>query len=88
VGTQYRSVIFYHTPEQKRIAEEVIAELEEVDVWDDPIVTEVTPSSAFYGAEDYHREYFQRNQSQPYCQVVIAPKVAKFRKQNLDRLKA
>src|ERR687894_712076 len=86
VGTQYRSVIFYHTPEQKRIAEEVIAELEEAGVWEDPIVTEVTPSSAFYSAEDYHREYFQRNQREPYCQVVVAPKVAKFRKQNLDRL--
>jgi peptide-methionine (S)-S-oxide reductase len=88
VGTQYRSVIFYHTPEQKRIAEEVIAELEEAGVWEDPIVTEVTPSSDFYDAEDYHQEYFRRNQRQPYCQVVVAPKVAKFRKQHLDRLKA
>jgi peptide-methionine (S)-S-oxide reductase len=88
VGTQYRSAIFYHTPEQKRIAEEVIAELEEAGVWDGPIVTEIIPSSAFYSAEDYHREYFRRNQRQPYCQVVIAPKVAKFRKQSLDRLKA
>jgi peptide-methionine (S)-S-oxide reductase len=88
VGTQYRSVIFYHTPEQKRVAEEVIAGLEEAGVWDDPIVTEVAPASDFYGAEDYHQEYFQRNQRQPYCQVVVAPKVAKFRKQHLDRLKA
>ncbi len=88
VGTQYRSAIFYHTPEQKRVAEEVIAELGEEGVWEDPIVTEVTPASAFYGAEDYHREYFQRNQRQPYCQVVIAPKVAKFRKEYLGRLKA
>ena len=88
VGTQYRSVVFYHTPEQKRIAEEVIAELEEAGVWEDPIVTEVTPSSAFYDAENYHQEYFRRNQRQPYCQVVVAPKVAKFRKQHLDRLKA
>jgi peptide-methionine (S)-S-oxide reductase len=88
VGTQYRSVIFYHTPEQKRTAEEVIAKLEAAGVWDDPIVTEVTPSSAFYGAEDYHQKYFRRNQRQPYCQVVVTPKVAKFRKQNLDRLKA
>jgi peptide-methionine (S)-S-oxide reductase len=88
VGTQYRSVIFYHTPEQKGIAEEVIAELEEAGIWDDPIVTEVTPSGAFYGSEYYHQEYFRRNQGQPYCQVVIAPKVAKFRKQHLDRLKA
>jgi peptide-methionine (S)-S-oxide reductase len=88
VGTQYRSAIFYHTPEQKRVAEEVIAGLEEAGVWEDPIVTEVTPSRAFYGAEDYHQEYFRRNQGQPYCQVVIAPKVAKFRKQHLERLKA
>jgi peptide-methionine (S)-S-oxide reductase len=88
VGTQYRSVIFYHTLEQKRVAEEVIAQLEEAGVWDDPIVTEVTPASAFYAAEDYHQEYFRRNQGQPYCQVVVAPKVAKFRKQHLDKLKA
>ena len=88
VGTQYRSVIFYHTPEQKAAAEEVIAQLEKAGVWDKPIVTEVKPSSAFYEAEDYHQEYFWRNQGQPYCQVVIAPKVAKFRKQHLDRLKA
>jgi len=88
VGTQYRSVIFYHTPEQKRVAEEVITELEETGVWEDPIVTEVAPSSDFYGAEDYHQEYFRRNQRQPYCQVIVAPKVAKFRKQHLDRLKA
>jgi peptide-methionine (S)-S-oxide reductase len=88
VGTQYRSAIFYHTPEQKRVAEEVIVGLEAAGVWDDPIVTEVTPSSAFYGAEGYHQEYFRRNQEQPYCQVVVAPKVAKFRKQHLDRLKA
>jgi peptide-methionine (S)-S-oxide reductase len=88
VGTQYRSVVFYHTPEQKRVAEEVITELEEASIWDDPIVTEVTPSGTFYGAENYHQQYFRRNQRQPYCQVVVAPKVAKFRKQHLDRLKA
>jgi peptide-methionine (S)-S-oxide reductase len=88
VGTQYRSVVFYHTPEQKRVAEEVITELEEASIWDDPIVTEVTPSGTFYGAENYHQQYFRRNQRQPYCQVVVAPKVVKFRKQHLDRLKA
>jgi peptide-methionine (S)-S-oxide reductase len=87
VGTQYRSVIFYHTPKQKRVAEEVIAQLEEAGVWDDPIVTEVTPASVFYAAEDYHQEYFRRNRGQLYCQVVVAPKVAKFRKQHLDKLK-
>src|SRR5690606_38280071 len=75
VGTQYRSVIFYHTPEQKETAERVIAELEAQQVWDQPIVTEVTPLDAFYPAEDYHQEYFARNPYQGYCQVVIAPKV-------------
>jgi peptide-methionine (S)-S-oxide reductase len=66
----------------------VISELEEEGVWDDPIVTEVTPFEGFYVAEDYHQGYFRRNAYQPYCQVVIAPKVAKFRKEHLDRLKA
>ena len=87
VGTQYRSAIFYHTPEQNRVGEEVIAELEEASVWERSIVTELTPASDFYIAEDYHQEYFQRNQGQPYCQVVVAPKVAKLRKQHLDKLK-
>jgi peptide-methionine (S)-S-oxide reductase len=87
VGTQYRSAIFYHTPEQKTTAEQVIAELSEAGVWDAPIVTEVTPFRAFHRAEDYHQEYFQQNGNQPYCRVVIAPKVAKFRKQYLDQLK-
>jgi peptide-methionine (S)-S-oxide reductase len=87
VGTQYRSVIFYHTPEHKRVAEEVIAQLEEAGIWDDPIVTEVISASAFYAAEDYHQEYFRRNRGQPYCQIVVALKVAKFRKQHLDKLK-
>lgn len=87
VGPQYRSVIFYHTPEQQRVAEEVIRELEAAKLWPNPIVTEVTPFEKFYVAEDYHQEYFARNPFQPYCQVVIAPKVAKFRKKYLDRLK-
>ena len=87
VGTQYRSAIFYHTAEQKATAEAVIAELEEKGVWDDPIVTEVTELPIFYAAEDYHRDYFQRNAAQPYCSVVIAPKVAKFRSLYLERLK-
>ena len=87
-GTQYRSAIFYHTPQQKADAEQVIAELTALKVWDDPIVTEVTPFSAFYPAEDYHQEYYANNASQPYCRVVIAPKVAKFRKKFLERLKA
>jgi peptide-methionine (S)-S-oxide reductase len=87
VGTQYRSAIFYHTPEQERLAKAVIEELDAAHLWDAPIVTEVVPFHAFYRAEDYHQEYFQRNEGQPYCQVVIAPKVAKFRTQHLDRLK-
>ena len=88
VGTQYRSGIFYHTEEQKAIAEQVIAEFEAEKIWPNPIVTEVTPFDKFYPAEDYHQEYFQRNPYQGYCQVVIAPKVAKFRKKYAHRLKA
>ena len=88
VGESYRSVIFYHDEDQRRIAEEVISELEAEGVWDDPIVTQVAPVDEFYKAEEYHQHYFQRNGFQPYCQVVIAPKVAKFRKQYLERLKA
>jgi peptide-methionine (S)-S-oxide reductase len=88
VGAQYRSVIFYHTDEQRRVAEEVISELESEGIWSDPIVTEVTPLDEFYVAEDYHQNYFRNNGFQPYCQVIIAPKVAKFRKEHLDRLKA
>ena len=80
VGTQYRSVIFYQTPEQKRIAEERIAELNAAKIWNAPIVTEVVPLQAFYPAEGYHQGYFRKNPSQSYCQVVIAPKVAKLRK--------
>jgi peptide-methionine (S)-S-oxide reductase len=88
VGPQYRSAIYYHDEEQRRVAEEVISELEEAGVWEDPIVTEVAPFDVFYRAEDYHQEYFRNNAYQPYCQVVIAPKVAKFRKEHLGRLKA
>lgn len=87
VGTQYRSAIFYHSPEQKRIAEEAIADLTARKVWRDPIVTEVTAASTFYEAEAYHQDYFARNGHQPYCQVVVAPKVAKFRKVFGDRTK-
>jgi peptide-methionine (S)-S-oxide reductase len=87
VGTQYRSAIFYHTPEQKEAAERIIAEMKAEEVWDSPIVTEVAPLKEFYPAEDYHREYYQNNPAQPYCQVVIAPKVAKFRQKYLEKLK-
>jgi peptide-methionine (S)-S-oxide reductase len=87
VGTQYRSAIFYHTPEQKDVAEEVVAEMVAAKVWDDPIVTEITRITDFYPAEEYHRDYYLRNPNQPYCQVVIAPKVAKLRKHFLEKLK-
>jgi peptide-methionine (S)-S-oxide reductase len=87
MGTQYRSAIFYHSPEQKATAEQLIAELESSRVWDRPIVTEVTPFERFYPAEPYHQEYFKRNPSQAYCRIVIEPKVAKFRKRFLDELK-
>jgi len=87
VGTQYRSAIFYHSPEQKEIAEEVIGEVNEQEIWPNPVVTEVVPFEKFYIAEDYHQEYFANNPGQPYCQVVIAPKVAKFRQKYLEKLK-
>ena len=87
VGTQYRSAIFYHSPEQKAVAEQAIKELGEKKLWRDPIVTEVAPIADFYPAEDYHQEYFANNPYQPYCQVVVAPKVAKARKAFVDRLK-
>jgi peptide-methionine (S)-S-oxide reductase len=87
VGTQYRSAIFYHSQAQKEIAEEVIREMEGAGVWDDPIVTQLAPLDAFYRAEDYHQEYYRKNPNQAYCQVVIRPKVAKFRQKYMDRLK-
>jgi peptide-methionine (S)-S-oxide reductase len=87
VGTSYRSAIFYHSDEQKAIAQEVIRKLTTQKLWSDPIVTEVTKFDKFYIAEDYHQEYFANNADQPYCRVVVAPKVAKFRKQYFDRLK-
>ena len=88
VGVRYRSAVLYHDEEQRRVAEEIISEIEAEGVWDDPIVTEVVPFEAFYRAEEYHQGYFRNNARQPYCQVVIAPKVAKFRKQHLDKLRA
>ena len=87
IGTQYRSIILYHTPEQRAVAEQTIAELNASKVWDQPIVTDVQPAAAFYPAEEYHQEYFQRNPWQPYCQAIIVPKVAKARKHFLARLK-
>lgn len=88
VGSQYRSAIFYHTPEQKSIARQTIQDLEAQHLWPNPIVTEVVPLESFYPAEDYHQGYFRAHPYQGYCQVVIAPKVAKFRQHFLDRLKA
>jgi len=88
VGTQYRSVIFYHGSQQQSVAQQTIAELDAARVWDRPIVTEVVPCQAFYPAEDYHQEYFRRNPAQPYCRAVVGPKVAKFRKQFAARLKS
>ncbi len=87
VGTQYRSAIFYHTPEQKVTAEQVIAELNSEHIWDGQIITELKPFEEFYPAEAHHQEYFKKNPNQSYCRVVIAPKVTKFRKQFLDKLR-
>ena len=87
IGTQYRSAIFYHSPEQKAIADEVIRDLTEQKLWNDPIVTEVTPLSEFYPAEAYHQEYYERNPNQGYCQAVVGPKVAKFRSKYFEKLK-
>jgi peptide-methionine (S)-S-oxide reductase len=87
VGTSYRSAIFYHSPEQKATAEEVIKEITDEDVFGKPIVTEVTEFTNFYPAEDYHQEYFANNPNQPYCAAVVAPKVGKFRQKFANRLK-
>jgi peptide-methionine (S)-S-oxide reductase len=86
-GTQYRSAIFYHTPEQQQIAEQVIKSVGGGKVWDDPIVTEVVPAVAFYPAEEYHQEFFKRNPHQGYCMAVVSPKLSKFRKNFTSKLK-
>ena len=87
VGTQYRSAIFYHNDEQKKLAEELLRKLNAQKIWDKPIVTEVTKLDKFYMAEDYHQEYFAKNPYQPYCMAVVSPKVSKFRKHFLEMLK-
>jgi peptide-methionine (S)-S-oxide reductase len=87
VGTQYRSAIFYHTAEQRETAERVIAELNEQRIWDAPIVTQIAPLAEFYEAEDYHQEYFRNNPGQGYCQAIVAPKVSKFRRKFVEKLK-
>ena len=88
VGTSYRSAIFYHSDEQKRVAEEVIKEVTEGGVYDNQIVTQVAPFDKFYVAENYHQDYFANNPNQPYCAAIVAPKVSKFRKKFLDKLKS
>ena len=87
VGTQYRSAIFYHNDQQREVAEQVIKEVNSSKVWKRPVVTEVAPFREFYKAEDYHQEYFEKNQRSPYCQVVIAPKIVKLREYYREKLK-
>jgi peptide-methionine (S)-S-oxide reductase len=87
VGTQYRSVIFHHSPQQKAAADQVIEEMSRVGFYSAPIVTEVTPAGTFYSAEEYHQSYYARNPDQPYCRFVVEPKLAKFRRTFLERLK-
>lgn len=87
VGTQYRSVVFHHSEEQRRTALDTIAALDGEGVWDAPIVTQVAPLDTFWEAEEHHQEYFRRNPYQPYCQVVVAPKVAKSRQRFAHRLR-
>jgi peptide-methionine (S)-S-oxide reductase len=87
VGTQYRSAIFYHSPEQQRVANETIADFTRERVWERPIVTEISAAQTFYPAENYHQNYYVNNPEQGYCQVIIAPKVAKFRSKYLNKLK-
>jgi peptide-methionine (S)-S-oxide reductase len=88
VGTQYRSAVFYHDDAQREAAEHLIKELDEMRLWDAPIVTQVVPLENYYPAEAYHQEYFANNPGQGYCQMVVAPKVSKFRKKFLEKLKA
>ena len=87
VGTQYRSAIFYHSPEQKATAEQLIAELNKEAIWDKPIVTSVEPLKVFYKAETYHKDYYKKHPKEPYCQIVIAPKIAKLQHRFIDKIK-
>lgn len=86
VGTQYRSVIFYHSDEQEKVAREVFEEIDRSDLWSDPLVTQVSPLQEFYRAEDYHQNYYANNPNQPYCTFVISPKMSKLRKLFKDKL--
>ncbi len=88
VGTQYRSAVFYHSPGQHAVADAVVREISESGIWRKKIVTEVVPFTVFYPAEEYHRDYFRRNPERAYCQAIIAPKVAKFRKEHAARLRS
>ena len=88
VGPQYRSVVFYHGDGQRRVAEEVIDELDGEGIWEDPIVTQLQPFQAFYEAEEYHVNYYERNRGQPYCRLVIDPKILKLRERFRDKLKS
>jgi peptide-methionine (S)-S-oxide reductase len=88
VGTQYRSAVFYRSDDQRRVAEAVVREIEDAGVWRKKIVTQIVPFSAFYPAEEYHRDYFRRNPERAYCQAVIAPKVAEFRRAHAARLRS
>jgi peptide-methionine (S)-S-oxide reductase len=88
VGPQYRSAIFYHDDEQRKVAEAIVAELTAEHAFDAPIVTEIKPFDRFYSAEDYHQNYYRQNSSQPYCAFVISPKIAKFRRKFAERLRA
>jgi peptide-methionine (S)-S-oxide reductase len=87
VGTQYRSIIFYHSREQKATAEKVVAELEKEGIWDAPIVTQLEPLKTFYKAETYHKDYYEKHPNQPYCQQVITPKLIKLQQRFLGKLK-
>lgn len=87
VGTQYRSAIFYNSPEQKVTAEQLIDELEKEVIWDKPIVTSVEPLKVFYKAETYHKDYYKKHPKEPYCQAVIAPKIAKLQQHFIDKIK-
>ncbi len=87
VGTQYRSAIFYHNPMQKEIAEKLIAELNQEEIWNRPIVTAVEPLKVFYNAETYHKDYYKKHPKEPYCQAVIAPKIAKLQAHFIDKIK-
>jgi peptide-methionine (S)-S-oxide reductase len=87
IGTQYRSVIFYHTDKQKEIAETYKKKLNEANIYKNPVVTEISPFESFYKAEDYHQEYYENNKAQPYCSFVITPKLEKFKKVFKEKLK-